>query len=153
MAWLWVEESGEAFGEGSGVVGLAFPDGENSIGKGTQLSTSAPVAIAVALELGEPVAAMGSGDAAAATGVHVPEAAVDVDDFVAGGEDEVGGAGERAEVEAEAEAEGVDEAADDHFRGRVLGFDGGHDAGTLGLGKGVRHLRTDFGCSVPVCLQ
>jgi hypothetical protein len=67
------------------------------------------VAGGVALDFGEPVLAAGGGDAAAAAGVHVPEAAVDEDDFFEPWEDEVGRAGEGSDVEAVAEAEGVEE--------------------------------------------
>jgi hypothetical protein len=69
--------------------GLTFPDGE-----------------------GLPAEAADGGDAAAAAGVHVPEAAVDEDDFFEAREDEVRRAGEGSDMESVAEAEGVDEAAD-----------------------------------------
>jgi hypothetical protein len=59
------------------------------------LEAAAVFAVAefVAGEFGEPVFPAGGGDsAAAATDVHVPEAAADVDDFSACGGDEIGGA-------------------------------------------------------------
>ena len=73
------------------------------------------VAGGVLLDFGEPVFAAGGGDAAASAGVHVPEAAVDEDDFLEAGEDEIGCAEEGSDVESVAETEGVDEAADGHF--------------------------------------
>jgi len=132
LSGLSVEKTGNAVCQFGGVSCLAFPDGQDVITQGAELTAGALIAGPVTLQLGEPVGVASGGDAAAATGVHVPEAAVDVDDLEAGGEDEVWGAWKGAEVEAEAEAEGVDEAADDHFRRRVLGLDGGHDAGTVG---------------------
>jgi len=79
----------------------------------------------VALAFGEPIGGVGFWQAVAAgAGVGVPEAAVDEDDFAAGGEDEVGGAGEVGAVESETVAEAVGEGADEEFRGGVLGFDG-----------------------------
>jgi hypothetical protein len=70
--------------------GLAFPDGEGLPAEAAEGVDGAFVAGAVAVHFGEPVLAAGSGDAAAAAGVHVPEAAVDEDDFFETGEDEVG---------------------------------------------------------------
>jgi len=92
-----VQELADACGEPGAVAELAFPEDEDVPALATEGAGGAEVAGAVALELGEPVGAAGVGDAAAAApppGVHVPEAAVDVDDFFEAGEDEVGGAGE-----------------------------------------------------------
>lgn len=96
--WREFEEPGDALGEFGGVACLAFPDGQDVVAQGAELAAGELVTMAVALELGEPVGVAGGGDAAAAASVHVPEAAVDVDDLVAGGEDEVWGAGEGADV-------------------------------------------------------
>ena len=50
----------------------------------------------------------------------MPEASVDEDDFVSGGEDEVGTSGEVGAVKAEAEAKLVGEAAHDPLRSSIL---------------------------------
>src|SRR5439155_24881924 len=96
------------------VLALAFREGQDFPALAVEAAAVFSVAVFVAGEFGEPVFSAGGGDAAAAAaGVHVPEAAADVDDFSSGGEDEVGGAGEGFDVEAVAVAEGMDEAADE----------------------------------------
>ena len=94
---------------------MAFPNGEHAPAEAAKSAKCSPVASGVALDFGEPVFRADGGNAAGPAGVHVPEAAVDEDDFSQTVEDEVRRAGEGGDVEAVAEAEGVDEAADDEF--------------------------------------
>lgn len=84
---------------------------------------------AVALELGAPLVRAGGGPAEEVALVHVPEAAVDLDDGTVAGEDQVGGAGEGAVVQAEAEAEPVEATADGPLGAGVGGADAGHHPG------------------------
>jgi hypothetical protein len=56
----------------------------------------------------------------ARTAVRVPEAPADVDDLPMAREDQIGSAGEVANVEAIAESERVDKPAYDHLRSRVF---------------------------------
>ena len=59
-------------------------------------------------------------DFAISTVVHVPETAVDEDDFVQSGEDHVGSAGEVLAVKAESETHTVNQRPYQHFRFSVL---------------------------------
>jgi hypothetical protein len=133
----------EAAGEFWEVAGLAFPDGEDAPAEAAEGAVGTAVAVGVSLDFGGPPFAAGGGDAASAAGVAVPETAAHVNDLSMTGQDNVGGAGEGFDMQAVAEAEAMDQTAHRHFRGGVLRFDGGHDAGALGLGERV-HC-TEFG--------
>ena len=87
---------------------MAFIDGEQAVAEAAEGFLGLLVAGFVAAEFGEPVAAVGGGHSASAAGVHVPEAAGDVDDCAQPGEEEVGSAGEGFDVEVV--AEGVNDA-------------------------------------------
>jgi hypothetical protein len=58
----------------------------------------AAVAGGVAVNLGDPIGAIGRWNAAAPAGMLVPEAAADVDDLPQAGKDQIGRAGERTDV-------------------------------------------------------
>ncbi len=60
------EEFLNTAGKGLGTAGLAFPDGEEGVAELAQLAVGEEVAAVVAAEFGEPVGAVGGGDAAAA---------------------------------------------------------------------------------------
>jgi hypothetical protein len=105
--------------------------------EGLEAAAGARVAALVAGEFGEPVPAAGGGDAACAAIVHVPEAAMDVDDFFELGENDIGSAGEIAAVEAETIAKLMDELPNNQFRLSVARLDGGHHSGALGFGNVV----------------
>ncbi len=62
-----------------------------------------------------------------ATGMAMPKASMNKDDLAPRGEDEVGRAGEVASVQTEAIAERVGQAADAHFRFRVLAANARHE--------------------------
>jgi hypothetical protein len=85
----------------------------------------AAIAGGVAIDFGEPVTAVGSGDATSTARVAVPETAGDEDGFLAAGENEVGDAGKGRVVLPWSKAERTDEAVDDELGGGVAGFDGG----------------------------
>lgn len=118
---------------------LALPHDHNAPPEPAERPLDSLIAGRVPVDLGEPVSTPRRGDAAAAAGVPVPEAAADEDDFVEAGEDEIGSAGERPDVKAVAVAESMSESADDQLRGRVPRFDRRHDAGAFGFGEGVDH--------------
>jgi hypothetical protein len=59
--------------------GLAFPDDEDAIAEATESALDAAIARGVAIDLGDPVSAIGGGNAAAAARVTVPKAAGDED--------------------------------------------------------------------------
>ena len=118
---------------------LALPNHQHAPAGPPQRPRDALVPGHVALQLRRPIAPPNRGNPAPPATVHVPEAAADENGFAQTGENQVGSAGEGADVEAVAEAEGVDEAADGHFGGGVFGFDRGHDAGTGCFREGVGH--------------
>jgi hypothetical protein len=97
---------------------LAFPNRKHLPTQPAQRPSSSAIPIGIPLNLRNPVIAPRGGDAARPTAMHVPEAAVDEDDFFESWENEVGCAGEGGDVESVAEAERVDDAADSNF-GRV----------------------------------
>ena len=95
----------------------------------------AEVAGLVSLDLGFPPIVVGLGEAeVGAVFVAVPEAAVDEDDGVVFGKDEVRSAGEvfvfRA-VDGEAVAEAVEHGAEDELGFCIAATDAGHDFGSL----------------------
>ena len=89
------EEGGEARAEAVDFcrLGLALPNDEHAPAEAAEVAQVFPIAGGVVLDFGEPVFAACGGNAAAAAGVHVPEAAVDEDDFFEAQEDEVWRAG------------------------------------------------------------
>lgn len=103
---------------------LALPHGEHAPGAAAQGAAVLLVAGGVVLDFGEPVVAAGGGDAAGSAGMSVPEAAVDEDDILAAGKDEVGRAGEGGDVGAvarSAQLNGIQVCRnfEDKFDGRI----------------------------------
>ena len=94
----------------------------------------------VAPHLGDPVVAPRRRHSAPGATVHVPETAVDVDDFPQSRENEIGCAGERADVQTVTVSQGMDQPPDHQFRSCVLRLDRRHDAGSFGLRERVRHV-------------
>lgn len=75
--------------------GLAFPNDEDAVAEAAERAPHAPITRRVAVDLGDPVATIGGGNATAAAGVPMPKAAVHEDrEFEAGG-NEIGNAGQR----------------------------------------------------------
>ena len=83
---------------------MAFPDGEDAPAEAGEGAAVTLVAGGVALDFGEPVVAARGGDAAGPAMVHVPEAAVDEDDFLESRKDEVWRAAECGDEETIMEA-------------------------------------------------
>jgi len=136
-----VQEDFKAALKIGGVLGLAFPDGEDFPALGLELAEIAAVAGGVAEALGVPILGVVDGVFAfALAGMHVPEAAVNVDYLAVAGQDDIGLAGEVVAVEAIAVAKLVDEFADDHFWRCVAGFDRRHDSGALGFCEPFGHV-------------
>ena len=125
--WLWGEQAGEAAGELSGVLGFAFPDGEDAPAETLERAFVFGVAGGVAGEFGGPEVAVGGGKTAgAAVGVLMPEAAVDKKHGAARSENEVGFSGEVAALQPVAEAEGSHELTDHFFRFGIMAADARH---------------------------
>ena len=87
---------------------LALPHDEDAPAEAAQRALHAAIAGGVAVDLGEPVRAVGGGNAAAAAGVAMPETARDEDGLVEAVKDEVGHAGKRGDMNARPETERAD---------------------------------------------
>ncbi len=70
----------------------------------------------------------------------MPETAVNEDHLPAGGEDQIGFAGEFRAVKAVAVAHGVSKAADPEFSLAALRLDARHPLASLLLGQGVQSV-------------
>jgi len=78
----------------------------------------------------------------AATTMAVPKTSMDEDDFVPGGENEVGLPGQIAAMKPVAETEGVDQPPDHHFWSSVFRADPAHSLGTLLWRQRIHHLNS-----------
>lgn len=139
-------EGFEGFFALEGAAELAFPDADDSPAEGLEFGGLAEVTGSVGRDFGQPEVGVGFRHGRiAATGVAVPEAAVDEDDGAVLGEDDVGSAGELA-LQAEAQAAGEQELAHQDFGLGVPALDGSHASAALFGGHRVGHvLITIFG--------
>jgi hypothetical protein len=140
------DRSGEAF-KSVGVLGLAFPNGEDSPAAGLERLPVALVAGAVGCDFGGPVGGIGFDLAAAvdAARAPVPETAMDKDAGPAGGENEIRSPGEAARVQAVAKAGRVKIAAHRELGGRIFAPDRRHDLAAAGWRYRV-HEAAGRGC-------
>jgi hypothetical protein len=109
---------------------LTLPHDENAPAQATQRALHAAIARGVAVDLGDPVCAVGGGNAAPAAGVAMPEAAAYEEGFLEAGEYEIGRAGQGGIVEARTVPQGLNDAPDDQLGGRVARFDRERSVGT-----------------------
>ena len=123
---------------------LAFPDHHHLPAGFSQGLPGQLVPSRVALQLGGPVVASRRWNAASGAAVHVPEAAVDVDDLPQSREHQIGSAGKRSDVQAVTVSERMHKTSDRQFGSGVLRLDRRHNAGPLGLRNGVSHFETPF---------
>jgi hypothetical protein len=123
---------------------LAFPDHHHLPAGFSQGLPGQLVPSRVALQLGGPVVAPRRWNAASGAAVHVPEAAVDVDDLPQSREHQIGSAGKRSDVQAVTVSERMHKTSDRQFGSGVLRLDRRHNAGPLGLRNGVSHFETPF---------
>ncbi len=72
--------------------------------------------------------------------MHVPKAAVHVDDLAKPWKYEIRGTGKRADVKSESISERMGDSTDTQLRSRILGLNRSHDSGTFRLCKHVGHL-------------
>lgn len=73
------------------------------------------------------------------TGMHVPEAAVDVDNLSQLRQNDIGRAGKVAAMQAESVSQGMDQPPDFHFRLRVARSHRRHNSRSLCLGDSFAH--------------
>jgi hypothetical protein len=90
---------------------MAFPNGQHTPTQTPQRASRSPITCRISLDFCHPVIAPACRESAGPTGVHVPEAAVDEDDFFESREDQVRRTGQRGDEQSVAEAEGVDDSA------------------------------------------
>ena len=124
-------EGFEGFFALEGAAELAFPDADDSPAEGLEFGGLAEVTGSVGRDFGQPEVGVGFRHGRiAATGVAVPEAAVDENDGFVPRQDDVGMAGEFA-LDAKAQAFREQELSDQDFRFCVLALDGCHAAAAL----------------------
>jgi hypothetical protein len=98
------------------------------------------VAGGIALEFFPPPGALGLWNTGGfAVAVQMPEASVDKNANTVAWQNDVGASRQITPVETKTIAHGVEQAADDKFRLRILAANAGHQAAALLSGKGVGH--------------
>jgi hypothetical protein len=136
-----LEESRDSRCEAVSILQLAFPYCQHPPPVAAKPLKIAPVAHDIAKPFLLPIRRVGLGrDAGVLTGVHVPEASVDVDDLAKLGKYEIGSADDVTAMEAEPISEAMHQPAYNHFRPGVTRFNRRHDSRTLDLGKLFRHV-------------
>ena len=139
----FVHEGDEA-GLAVAAVEFTFPDDDDMPTLGTEGLLVLQVTGLVACEFLGPEGDVAVGDTKVlAALVTMPETAVDKYDGLVGGEDEVGGAGEVADMDAVPEAVGPEEAAHEEFGAGVFAPDTCHDAAACGGIHEVGHVGKD----------
>jgi len=134
-----------------GLLGLAFPDGEDAPTETAEGGGVAFVAGCVAFELLLPPRPLGLWDAGIfAVRVQMPEAAVDKNAITVAWQNDVGASRQITPVEAEAISHRVKQTSDKQFRLGILVANAGHQAAALPSGKGVGH---DSGSCFRFCLD
>ena len=127
-----------------GVAGLAFPDCQHFPAVMAEFTQVATIPRNIARAFGLPESGVGfRRDATPAAGVHMPIAAVDIDNLAELWKYDVGCPWKIRPVETKAKTETVGNLADDYFRLGVLAPDGGHVPASLLWGVNVRHEKHD----------
>ena len=81
----------------------------------------------------------------------VPEAAVHINDFPAGFEDQVGLSGQRCRVKRIPEAHGMNDSAHTHFRRGIFALDRPHAQPSLNGSQIIRQLPSLLVCILKLC--
>ena len=105
------------------ILQLTFPNHQHAPSVAPKPPKVPPVAGRIAQPLFLPVRGVGLWrNPRVAAGVHVPKAAMHIDDFAKPGKNDVGCAGKIAAMKPEAIAEAMHQSPDDHFRLGVAGL-------------------------------
>jgi hypothetical protein len=134
------EESLDSFRHLLGILQLAFPHDKHGPAFLAQPADVLLVPGLVPAQFGDPIGAMGGGNAAPSAVVHMPETAANKNNLPQTRENEVGFAGQRGDMEAKAIAEATDQTTNSHFRRCVRRLYGRHNPRSLGFGECVGHV-------------